>query len=222
MTALVDRWHSPPPDADRAQVLALLATGGVGPTCFQALERGLSHWFDPAGDGAVAYVPAGRWWVAAGCPIAPPARQGAVGAAFVSAARARGRRAVFFGVEASFLQALAAAGVAHDALQVAEQPDWDPRAYHTQGPSRRSLRAQVRRAANKGVVVRRIGADELARRPGSLRAEIEWVLDRWLASRRMSVMRFMVDLEPFTFPEARRYYLAEQGDRAVGFLAAVP
>ncbi len=212
-----DPWHSPPPDPERARVLELLRRHGHGPTSFQILERGFSYWFGE--EAAVGYVDAGGWRVAAGCPVCAPERVGDVAARFVAAA---GRPVAFFGVEPDFLSALERAGVVHDALQVAEQPDWDPRGYTTEGRDRRSLRAQVNRAEHKDVRVRRISPDDLARAPGSLRAEIEQVLDAWLDSRRMSVMRFMVDLEPFSFPEERRYYVAERGDQPVGFLAAIP
>ncbi len=217
-----DRWHSPDPDPDRARALSILRAHARGPSSFQVLERGFRYWFDPEAPAVVGYVEASRHRVAAGAPIGPPEVIAAVAARFVADAKTRGRGAVFFGVEAPFVEALRAAGVPHDALAIAEAPDWHPARYDLNAPTRRSLRAQVHRAHNKGVRVRRVDADELARRPGPVRAEIENVLDRWLASRRMSVMRFMVDLEPFTFPEERRYYLAECGDRAVGFLAAVP
>lgn len=210
-------WHSPPPDPERARVLELLRRHGHGPTSFQILERGFRYWFD--GDEAtIGYVQAGRWRVVAGIPVCAPERTGEVARRFLEA----GGPVAFFGVESPFTDALREMGVPFDVVQVAEQPDWDPRRYHTDGPERRSLRSQVARARNKGVTVRRVDSDELATAPGPLRAEIDRVLDRWLESRRMSVMRFMVDLEPFNFPEERRYYVAERGDEPVGFLAAVP
>lgn len=211
-------WHSPAPDAERARVLDLLRRHGDGPTSFQVLEPGFSYWFDAEVDAVVAYAEAFGHRVVAGHPIGPPAERLAVCRRFL----ADSPRAIFFAVEADFLATLAAGGVAHAALQIAEQPEWDPADYHVDGPERRGLRAQINRARNKGVRVRRVSPEELARAPGSLRAEIEAVLDRWRDARRMSMMRFMVDLAPFGFPEERRYYVAELGDLPVGFLAAVP
>lgn len=214
------RWHSPPPDPERAQVLALLERHGRAPTSFQLLEAGNRYWFDGPPDAPTAvigYVEAAGWRVVAGEPVCAPGDTAAVVRRF-----AAGGRVAFVGAERPFIDALAAAGLPHDALVIAEQPDFDPAGYTLDGPARRSLRAQVNRARNKGVRVRRVEAEELADRPGALRAEIERVLARWLASRRMSVMRFMVDVEPFTHPERRRYYVADHGDEPVGFLAAVP
>lgn len=211
-------WHSPAPEPERARVLELLRRFGDGPTSFQVLEPGFSYWFDPERDAVIAYADASGHRVVAGHPICDPADRAAVYRRFL----ADSPRVVFFGVEDEFLSGLEAANIPHDALRVAEQPDWNPADYRVDGPDRRSLRAQVNRARNKGVRVRRVSPEELARAPGSLRAEIEAVLDRWRDSRRMSMMRFLVDLAPFGFPEERRYYVAELGDLPVGFLAAVP
>ncbi len=218
-------WRSPAPDPERALALALLERHGDHGTSFQILERGNAYWFDGPADAptaVVAYVEAAGHRVVAGQPVCAAERVAEVAARFVAESAAAGHKTCFFSVERPFVDALAAAGLDHDALQIAEQPDFDPAGYTVDGRLRRSLRAQVNRARNKGVRVRRIEPEDIARHPGSLRAQIDRVLDRWLAARRMSVMRFMVDLEPFTLPERRRYYIAERGDEPVGFLAAIP
>ena len=162
--------------------------------------------------------------VAAGVPIAATEELGRVAARFQAESARLGLRVLFFSADQEFLDALGALEdpFDFDFVPIGEQPEWNPSAYHTDGPDRRSLRSQVRRARTKGVTVRRVEPDELASAPGRLRAEIEWVLSQWMAARRMSMMRFMVDLHPFAWPEERRYYVAEVGDRAVGFLAAIP
>ncbi|MCA9541465.1 MAG: DUF2156 domain-containing protein [Myxococcales bacterium] len=225
MSSPADRWRSPLPDHDRRRVLALLDRHPACPTAFQILERGNRYWFAgsrQAPRAAVGYVEAAGFRVVAGAPIGPREATAEAVHGFVADAAREGRRVAFFSVGQDFVDALEAAGIAHDRLPIGTRPDLDPQTYTLEGTRRRSLRSQVHRAVNKGVRVRRIDAEEVERAPGSLRAEIERVLDRWLAARRMAVMRFMVDLEPFTLPERRRYYIAERGDEPVGFLAAVP
>ena len=211
------------------RVLSILRAHGTHATSFQILEPGYEYWFDPdptipAPGAVVAYQRGGRYRVAAGVPLAPPAQVAAVAARFVEHARAAGERVLFFSADEPFVRELGAleGGPPIDVVPVGEQPVWDPARYDTAGPTRRTLRAQLHRARNKGVRVRAVAADELHDAPGPLRAEIESVLDRWLAGRRMGVMRFLVDLEPWHLPEERRYYVAEHDDRAVGFLAAIP
>lgn len=199
---------------DRDRVLALLERHGWNTTSFQVLEPGNRYWFGD--DACVAYVEAGRVWVAAGAPITARERIAEVAHAFVAAAAKAHRRAVFFGVEAPFV----AAAEALRAFKIGEQPIWDPQRWREQLQSARSLREQLRRARNKGVTVRRLAPDELTQ--PAMRGAIQTLIDRWLAARPMAPMGFLVDIAPFAFPTRRRYFVAERDGRLVGFLAAVP
>ncbi len=67
----------------------------------------------------------------------------------------------------------------------------------------RSLREQLRRARAKGLAVREVVASELAE-GAPLRGRIEALVERWLATRRMAPMGFLVAVELFSFAEARR------------------
>lgn len=85
----------------------------------------------------------------------------------------------------------------------------------------RSLREQLRRATAKGVSVRALGLEELA--PGqAMRSSLDALIARWLASRTIAPMGFLVQVDPFTFPDERRYFVAERGGEVVGFLCAIP
>ena len=55
-----------------------------------------------------------------------------------------------------------------------------------------------------------------------LRGEIDALLGRWLASRKMAPMGFLVGVELFGFAGSRRYFAAVRGGRLVALLAAVP
>jgi phosphatidylglycerol lysyltransferase len=86
----------------------------------------------------------------------------------------------------------------------------------------RGLREQLRRARAKGVSVRRVDAAEMSDPDSITRRQSEELIARWLASRSMAPMGFLVELHPFEFAEDRRYLVAERAGRIVGFLAAVP
>ncbi len=215
------------PQATRARVLRVLQACGTHATSFQILESGYTYWFDPAVSepgAVVAYAAHGRYRVVAGAPLAPAGDVAAVAARFIAESTRLGCRVLFFQADDDFIEELRGldAPPAFDVVPIGELPEWDPRAYHTDGRERRTLRAQVQRARTQGVRVRSVEPEELASAPGALRAEIEGVLAAWIAARRMSAMRFLVDLQPFHMPAERRYFVAEQGDRAVGFLAAIP
>jgi len=199
---------------DRPRVLELLKRHGWNATSFQILEPGFRYWFDD--DACVGYVDTGRAWVVAGSPVASPARLAEVTARFVAAATAAGRRVCCFATEARF----------HDAtqwsmLRVGDQPVWAPSDWATIVRGSRSVREQLRRARAKGVTVRALGAAEIA--PGqAMRAELDGLIARWLASRAIAPMGFLVHVDPFTFPDERRYFVAEHAGHVVGFLCAIP
>jgi phosphatidylglycerol lysyltransferase len=200
---------------ERIRVLALLKRHGWNATSFQILEPGFRYWFD-GDDACVGYVDTGRAWVAAGSPVAAPERFAEVSARFAAAAAAAGRRVCCFATESRF----------HDAtrwssLRVGDQPSWAPGDWSVVVRDHRSLREQLRRAQAKGVAVRALAPAELA--PGQpVRTELDALIARWLASRPIAPMGFLVHVDPFTFPDERRYFLAERDGKVVGFLSAIP
>lgn len=207
----------------RPALLDALRQHGHHATSFQLLEDGYAYWRDATTDTVIAYVEVGRWRVVAGEPVGPRQALGPAAAAFVAESRAARRKVAFFSVEHPFADALLAASPPGGVglLPIGEQPEWDPRGWSVAGPERRTLRAQVNRARNKGVSVRRLAPAELAA-AGDMRAAVEDVMRAWLGGRSMSPMRFLVDLQPFHLPGERRYYAAEREGALVGFLACVP
>src|SRR5688500_7132829 len=142
----------------------------------------MRYWFSSSPEGCIAYLDTGRAWVTAGAPIGAVEHLGDLGQQFVEAARRAGRRTVFFGVERRFTGSAPFA-----AVQIGEQPVWDPSGWPGPSGGSRSMREQLRRARAKGVSVRAAGPEELG--PGSpLRQKIESLVQGWLTSRRMPRM----------------------------------
>ena len=205
----------PASDGHLARVLRLLQVHGWNATSFQILEPGFRYWFH-GDDGCVAYVDTGRAWVVAGAPITAPVRFAEVATAFQAAAARAGRRVGFFATEPRFHQALR-----WPALQIGEQPSWAPSDWAGTIERSRSLREQLRRARAKGVSVRRLDPSELGESHPT-RVQLDTLIARWLASRPMEAMGFLVQVHPYRFPEERRSFVAEQGGEVVGFLGVVP
>src|SRR5262249_51267146 len=156
----------------------------------------------------VAYVDTGRAWVVAGAPIAREEEWSAIAARFAERARAARRRASFFAVEQRFVERTKL-----PALPIGEQAVWETAKWEEALRRAKSLREQVRRARAKGVVVRAIDARTMVDRATPERRAVEALVERWLASRGMAPMGFLVDVQPFTFAEERRYVVAEREGR---------
>lgn len=200
----------------RERVLGLLRGHGYNATSFQVLEPGFRYFLEVPG-ACVAFVDTGRAWVAAGAPITQTARLGLCAAAFVDAAHAAGRRVAFFGVEARFTEKTHL-----KALGIGEQPVWDPQRWALTLGRTRSLREQLRRARAKGVEVRLLEPWEIDHPESRARVAIDGLIERWLKSRPLAPMGFLVALHPFSFSSERRYLVAERDGKLFGFLVMAP
>ncbi len=222
---------------DDQRALALIQSFGRTGIAFQALGRGLNHWFvrrDDRERGVVAYFDTGSAWVSAGEPIAAHDDTIPVAAAFVDAARARGRRVVFFATEG-----ILASSPRFRRLQIGEQPVWDPARWRDDVRTHKSMREQLRRARAKGVTVRALTLEEYAgassanagsgtessshsTSDANTRATLDALISRWHAARPMAPMHFIVDMAPFDHATHRRVYVAEREGVVVAMLSLAP
>ncbi len=196
---------------ERAAVTALVRRYGWNATSFQVLEPGYRYFF-PGGagdDACVAYVDTGSAWVAAGAPLAAADRMTGVADAFIAAARAAGRRACLFATEERFT-----AQVPLRSLPIGEQAVWDPADWPSALARGRRLREQLRRARAKGVRVREIDPREVTSNdamtpPTPTRAAVSALVERWLRSRELAPMGFLVQIDPLTLLPEHRVFVAE-------------
>ena len=199
-------------------LVELLHAHGTDALSFTAVESGVERWFDerpPAGTGAcVAYCDTGSAWVAVCSPLVDANERARAALRFVDAARGRGRRASFFAADT-----LDGEGLRR--LLIGMQPILRPAQWLGSLTNRRSFREQLRRARAKGLRVRSAEASEFAVGMPARRA-VDALARRWLDSRHMRPMGFVVSVEPFHHPEEHRYVVGEHRGRIVGFLSAVP
>jgi phosphatidylglycerol lysyltransferase len=204
---------SPTTDSARRRVLELVRRYGWNATAFQVLGPGFRYFFH--GEGCVAYVDTGSAWVAAGAPVAATDELAPIARAFFDRARETGRRACFFATEDRFV---AATQRFTHSIWIGEQAAWDPRAWEATLQKHSSLREQLRRARAKNVTVRQLLAD-----PGEAERfarEARELTERWLATRAMPPMGFLVQLG--TASEARHHFVAERAGRLVGLAQVIP
>lgn len=197
-----------------SRALDLVRRHGWNSTAFQTLGPGYSYaHYD---DACVAFVDTGSAWVVAGAPIGPRDALRQAASAFVRDARSANKRCCFFATESRFLGETSGD---LGAIMIGEQPEWDPRDWSLRLAAKRSLREQLRRARAKGVLVRPV---EASSERDSLDRGIAHVAERWLATRRMAPMKFLVHLDPARDTSHRRTFVAERGGRVIGFAEAIP
>ncbi len=195
------------------RVAALLERYGHDTVCGQALEPGLSHWFD--GDEAcVAYRDTGGAWIAAGGPICSDDARESTMQSFAKAAKEAGRRPRFFCVEHK--------STAFTSVNIGQQPEWDPALWTETLASKASLREQLRRARAKAVTIREPASTEVADESSALHRQVCRMVRDWQKNRGMAPMSFLVSLDLFCNTQIKRYFVAEQHGRVVAILVASP
>ena len=191
---------------------------GWNAAAYQILNPGLDLWFSRARDAVVGSSRHGRTRVVAGAPVCSAERLGEVAAEFEGDAATHGEQVLFFGAGAR-LEQIYRDRSDHRLVSLGAQPVWHPS--HWDGLVRQgaSLRAQLHRARNKGVMVHEWPV-ERAERSDSLRA----VLAEWLATRGLPPLGFMVTPDLFGRLADRRVFVAERGrgSEVVAFLVATP
>lgn len=199
-----------------AAARALVLEHGWNATAYQILNRGITLWFAAAGDAVVGWRRASGFRVVAGAPVCPLARLADVAREFEADALAGGERVCYFGAEAR-LEALYGSSDGHALILLGAQPAWTPASWSAIVAGRRSLRAQLNRARNKGVAVSEWSVAKATAHP-----ELTRLLTEWLATRGLPPMGFLV--EPRTLDRLwdRRVFVAARAGVAIAFLVASP
>jgi phosphatidylglycerol lysyltransferase len=195
----------------------LVMTYGWNTTAYQILNPGLRYWFASEVPAVVAYTRRQNVMLVAGAPVCAADALGPVVADFERFASEQGCR-VCYVCAADRMRDLVADSEAHATVVIGAQPVWHPQEWPALIASRRSLRAQLARARNKGVTIELIPPAQAIDD-----AELDHVCDEWLRSRGLPPLHFMVEPPRLRGGDADRVLLvARRAGSAVAFLIASP
>ena len=209
----------------REVVLKLLHQHGKAASAFQILESGYLFWFfESAGvpAGVVAYRVCHGCAVVVGQPVCRDTDLNRCIAEFMVFLERSDLKLLMVGVESWALERLDLPVHKLEAFKIGEQPEWNCQHYGLNAPTRRSLRAQVNRARNKGVEVRALSGEGNTHLNPAQKLAIDHILERWMERRPIAILKFMVSLEPLSNSSEKLYFLAEREGAPIGFLAAIP
>ena len=201
---------------DIARARELVLAHGWNSTSFQIINPGIKRWFSKAEDAVVGYALSAGVRVAVGAPVCEPDRLAAVAAEFEFEAAHYSEQVCYFGAE-SRLESVYETSNRHSKFLLGSQPAWDPGHWAEAVTSHRSLRAQLNRARNKGVIVAEWAIDRARDNP-----QLRSVLSLWLESKGLPPMHFMVESNTLARLENRRVFVAERNGDTVGFLVLSP
>ena len=194
----------------------LVARYGWNSTSYQIINPRMDHWFSEDRDAVIAYFASVGVCVVAGAPVCAESRLPRVSQAFEHDMANRGNSVCYFCAE-SRVETLFHARAVSARVLLGAQPVWDPRGWAGIVSQHASLRAQLHRARNKGVVVSEWSTSEAHEHP-----ELHACLDRWLDTKGLPTLRFLVDPDTLGRLFDRRIFVAQRGHEIVGFLVLAP
>ncbi len=189
---------------------------GWNTTCFQIVNPGIEYWFGPDCRSVVGYVTSGHSRVVAGAPVCPEKSLPEVAAAFEADAREAGLGVCYFGAEAR-VESLYRESKDHAKVLLGAQPVWHPANWPSIVAGRKSLRAQLNRARNKGVTITEWSVER-----ANDNQELRECLREWLATKGLPPLHFVIEPETLRRLDNRRIFVAEHNSRVAAFLVLSP
>lgn len=195
----------------------LVMAYGWNATSCQILNPGIDRWFSPTKRAVVGYMRSGNLLNVAGSPVCAPEFLPQVCEEFEAYANNKHCRVCYVCAE-DRLRNVFLQSPRHAAIVLGAQPVWDPHTWPALLHRLASLRAQLSRSRNKGVVIESIAPEQAAASP-----ELRKILREWLNSRRLPPLHFLVEPEILDgIVNDRVVLVARRHGKPVAFLIASP
>lgn len=198
------------------QVRKIVLAHGWNSTSYQILNPGIRYWIAAASEAAVGFVSCCGVRVVVGAPICSHSRLPDVAAEFERDSALADERVCYLGAEAR-LEFIYAETSKYAKVLLGAQPVWQPSEWKDIIIKHKSLRAQLNRARNKGVIVKEWSTEKASNHPA-----LQNCLREWLAAKDLPPLHFMVEPNTLSRLFDRRVFVAERFGEAVGFVLLSP
>ncbi len=176
----------------------------------------MQHWFGSDGESVVGYVTSGSTRVVAGAPVCTEKKLPDVAGEFEQWCGRDGKTVCYFGAEAR-LGGVYKGSPQHSRVLLGAQPVWHPKQWIINTEQRKSIRAQLARARNKGVQV-----SEWTTERASRNLDLQECLNSWLSLKGLPPLHFVVEPDTLGRLDNRRVFVATCHGRVQAFLVLSP
>lgn len=212
---------SRPSQTDLHRARNLVMRHGWNTMAYQILNPGIALWFPYQREAVIGCVETRTHVIVAGSPVAPEEELDDVVLEFYRYVSSHTKKVCFFGAQERIALILSKRAPVSSIL-LGAQPVWSPGRFVATMQTKQSLRAQVHRAANKGVTIQVINSGIRRNDNALLAADLHRILSEWITSRRLPPMHFLVEPDTLGNLEDRIVAVARIEDTAVGFCIASP
>ncbi len=199
-----------------ARTRQIVLAYGWNSTSYQILNPGIKHWFSSVSEAVVGYAECCGVRVVAGAPVCAIENLELVAAEFERDARRENKRVCYFCAEER-LESVYAVSSDYAKILLGAQPVWNPANWSNVVAGHKSLRAQLNRARNKGVIVTEWSNVKAQNNP-----VLNKCLREWLEAKGLPPLGFLVEPETLTRLSDRRVFVAEAGGEVAGFVLLSP
>lgn len=184
---------------------SLVMRYGWNAMSYQLLNPDMEHWFsaEGGGDAVIGFTRRHRVRIAAGAPVCAQDRLADVVTEFEQAAKEQNEIVCYFGAAARLTETLRHLPC-HDGVVIGAQPVWHPARWSAIISKNSSLRAQINRARNKGIVMTEWSAESALHNP-----DLQRCLNEWLARHPLPPLHFLTEAVTLDRLMDRRLFVAE-------------
>jgi len=206
----------PSPDP---QLVEMVRRYGYEHQSFLSLYGGMKVWYADDLDAAVVYRLIGRVAIVAAAPLAAREHWAEATRLFLAFCDEQKMDCLMIPVGSEYAEIARRCGLA--LLRIGESGYFELPAWKPAGDRAKKVRAGVNQARKAGVQIERY--DPIQNCSPRTRREIEDLCQGWINTREVDAFGWLLELDPFSLSQHKRYFLAREADgRLVGMLACSP